>query len=60
MPNILRRPMFRGGIAKIQKEGIASHPLARKGYAGGDFVDDEDTSTSDSGITKAGSIDPSV
>jgi hypothetical protein len=60
MPNILRRPMFRGGIAKIQKEGIASHPLARKGYAGGDLVDDEDTSTSDSGITKAGSIDPSV
>jgi hypothetical protein len=60
MPNILRRPMFRGGVAKIQKEGIASHSLARKGYAGGDLVDDEDTSTSDSGITKAGSIDPSV
>jgi len=60
MPNILRRPMFRGGIAKIQKEGIASHPLARRGYAEGDLVDDEDTSTSDSGITKAGSIDPSV
>lgn len=62
MPNILRRPMFRGGIAKIQKEGIASHPLARRGYAEGDLVDDEDTSTStsDSGITRAGSIDPSV
>ena len=62
MPNILRRPMVRGGVAKIQKEGIASHSLARKGYAGGNLVedDDEDISTSNSGITKAGSIDPSV
>ena len=62
MPNILRRPMFRGGVAKMHKEGIAAHPLARKGYAGGNLVeDDDDTDTSSNlGITSTGKIDPSV
>ena len=41
----------------MHKEGIASHPLARKGYATGDLVDDEDTSTE---TVSTGKIDPGV